>query len=249
MKFLSLLRSLLSVMFPCHSLRGMYERYRPDKLSEWSDLCYKYKGQEEHWLHAMHNKYLGAPLTPSEREEMLIQQSSEKNRAHRERRAKSVFRGNHIISDDGESRPKAKQPRIALPARMLSGQYTFVPPASQASGDFIADLIRAWHTVVTETALERVPDNPKTDRPLNSITNTDKFIRDRMPWVTDLFANEFQLPETRWYLLPNIKKMIIRLFDEACNWRCGHVKLQWTNFYLDEWELEHYTHIGLRIFI
>ena len=78
-------------------IRGMYERYRPDKLSEWSDLCYKYKGQEKQWLNLMHKKYLGAPLTPQEWEEMLIQQqSSEEITAQRARRARSLFRGNHI---------------------------------------------------------------------------------------------------------------------------------------------------------
>ena len=44
----------------------------------------------------MHKKYLGAPLTPQEWEEMLIQQSSEEITAQRARRARSLFRGNHI---------------------------------------------------------------------------------------------------------------------------------------------------------
>ena len=247
MKFLSLLRSLLSVMFPCHSLRDMYERYRPDKLSEWSDLCYKYKGQEEHWLNAMHNKYLGAPLTPQEWEERLIQQPSEEIRAQRARRARSLFRGNHITSHDGESRPGGKRPRIDIQTRMLHGTFEFLPPASQPSGDLIADLLTAWHMVVKPLALERVPVNWKTGKPLGSIRNTNKFPQNNMGYVAKLYKVFFGLPEKEWFLLHNVNKMIRRLFHEAC---CGlRGKWKWENFSMEQWEIDMYSHIVLRAYV
>ena len=53
-----------------------------------------------------------------------------------------------------------------------------------------------------------------------------------MSWVAGVFRNEFELPENRLYLLPNVKKMILRLFSEAC--KGLEARWQWKDFYLDK---------------
>ena len=124
---------------------------------------------------------------------------------------------------------------------MLHGVFEFLPPASQESGDFIADLLTSWHMVVRPIALERVPIDWKTGEPLGCITNLGKFIQNNMGWVADLFKEEFELPENEWFLLPNVKRMISELFSEACHG--VHGKWQWRHFSMENWELEMYSHI------
>ena len=100
----------------------------------------------------------------------------------------------------------------------------------------------------TNRAGQRVPIDWKTGEPLGSITNTPKFIQNNMAFVTKkLFKEEFNMAENEWFWLPNVKRMIDRLFHEAC--RGGYGKWQWWNFYMEDWELKKYSHIALRAYV
>ena len=68
-----------------------------------------------------------------------------------------------------------------------------------------------------------------------------------MRFVANLFKEEFHLAEHEWWWLPNVKRMINRLFSEAC--QGVHGKWQWRYFSMENWELEKYSHIVLRTYV
>ena len=128
----------------------------------------------------------------------------------------------------------------------------FEPPASQLSGDSIAELLTAWHVVAQTIAMSRCKLNEKTGVHKGSITNLPKFIQNNTAYVallfkdTTLFPDEGggELPEHQWFFLPHVKKVIEILFTEACNQK--HGKFKWENFWLDAWEFHMYTEVVVR---
>ena len=112
----------------------------------------------------------------------------------------------------------------------------------------MADLLTSWHLVVKPLATARADRNWRRDgEVLRSIWNTGRFVQDNMPFMARLFENEFNMAESIWFWLPNVRRMIDRLFDEACRGVYG--KWQWRNFHMEDWEREKYSHIVLRAYV
>ena len=101
--------------------------------------------------------------------------------------------------------------------------------------------------VLRPLAEARAAKNYRNGETLGSITNTPKFKQNNMQFVADLFKKEFVLPENEWFYLPNVMKMIKRLFKEARAQDQG--KWQWRGFQMEGWEIDRYSHIVLRAFI
>ena len=144
------------------------------------------------------------------------------------------FRGRRC---DGSSGPHAKRQRMDYETREREGERTYKHTASRTTGDYMAALLLAFHTVAKPLAKERCSLNPKTGRHLESIEDSKKkFVPNNMKYLSKLFRTLLgdDVIDSQWFQLHRVKRVIGFMLVEVCKQERGRWK--WRGFFFHKRE-------------